>query len=222
MFQYVEETSQEKWQIAWKSPAYRKKVIAGIVIIFIILALFPFFFQLIEKREGILIHDGFLDLIPAYNVSVFVFLIIWAIAILTLRRAIQDPDILLNFLWSYILLCLVRMLTITLVPLNPPEHLIPMMDPISNSFYGARFITKDLFFSGHTATVFLMFLCLKKRTDRLLALVGSTITGILLLIQHVHYTIDILAAPVFSYFIFITARALMGTGRKENLGKNKG
>jgi hypothetical protein len=100
-------------------------------------------------------------------------------------------------------------LTISLVPLDTPKRLIPLMDPVSNLFYGSGFVTKDLFFSGHTATVFLMFLCLKKRSDKWLALTGSALTGFLLLVQHVHYTIDVLAAPLFTYFIYVSAVQLL-------------
>ena len=101
---------------------------------------------------------------------------------------------------------MLRMLTIMIVPLNAPADLIPLKDPLSNSFYGARFITKDLFYSGHTSTVFLFFLCLKKSMDRRFALFASGMVGILLLVQHVHYTMDVVAAPFFTYFIYRLAK----------------
>ena len=94
------------------------------------------------------------------------------------------------------------MTCIALISLNPPAGLIPMADPITNQFYGAHYITHDLFFSGHTTTVFLIFLCLKNKTDRLYTLIASVILGFLLLIQHVHYTVDVLAAPVLTYAVF--------------------
>ena len=72
------------------------------------------------------------------------------------------------------------------MPLNPPEGLIAIEDPISNYFYDSKFITKDLFFSGHTASMFLMFLCLKKRTDKIFAIIATIIIGISVLLQHVH------------------------------------
>jgi hypothetical protein len=94
------------------------------------------------------------------------------------------------------------MACISLVSLNPPVGLIPLADPITNQFYGIHYITHDLFFSGHTTTVFLIFLCLKKKADRIYVLLASLILGVLLLIQHVHYTIDVLAAPVFTYAVY--------------------
>ena len=41
---------------------FRKKLIAGLVLIAIILSIFPFFFQAIEKRHGFLMNDWILDL----------------------------------------------------------------------------------------------------------------------------------------------------------------
>jgi hypothetical protein len=110
--------------------------------------------------------------------------------------------ILLVTLWAYNGVTLLRMACIGLISLNPPSGLIPLADPITNQFYGAHYITHDLFFSGHTTTVFLIFLSLKKKTDRLYALLSSIILGFLLLVQHVHYTIDVLAAPIFTYAVF--------------------
>ncbi len=94
------------------------------------------------------------------------------------------------------------MACIALISLNPPAGLIPLADPITNMFYGKDYITHDLFFSGHTTTVFLIFLCMKKKMDRMLVLIASMVVGVLLLVQHVHYTIDVLAAPVFTYVIY--------------------
>jgi PAP2 superfamily C-terminal len=122
---------------------------------------------------------------------------------------------LLLVLWAYNGVTLVRMACIGLLSLNPPTGLIPLADPITNQFYGKHYITHDLFFSGHTTTVFLIFLCLRKKSDRMYAFFASVLLGILLLVQHVHYTIDVLAAPVFTYAVY--RLALVFTKRENEL-----
>jgi len=202
-----------KWSDAWKIPSFKWKFWVGMAVFAGILASLPFFFDAIENRNGHVLPDFILDLIPAHNFSVAVFFLIWSSCLLLVLRIYRDPMILLVTLWAYNGVTLLRMACIGLISLNPPAGLIPLADPITNQFYGAHYITHDLFFSGHTTTVFLIFLCLKKKWDRIYTLGASVLLGIFLLGQHVHYTIDVLAAPVFTYAAY--RLALLFT-KKEN------
>jgi hypothetical protein len=200
---------REEWQDAWQSAWYRRRAIIGFVLVVVTLSLFPFFFQAIEKRNGVLLHDPLLAWLHPHNVSLAIFVFIWAISLLGILRAAQNPNMFLTFVWAYWLLCILRTLMITLVPLDPPAGLVGLVDPISNFFYGEKFVTKDLFFSGHTSTVFLLFLCLPGKVDKKLTLIATVVVGCLLLVQHVHYTLDVLGAPVFAWIAFWTARRVI-------------
>ncbi|MDP9042475.1 MAG: sphingomyelin synthase family protein [Bacteroidota bacterium] len=191
-----------KWATAWKFPSFKWKFWSGMMVLAGILIAFPFFFNAIEDRNGKVMSDFVLEMIPARNVSLAVFFLIWSCCLILVIRMYRDPMMLLVTLWAYNVVTLVRMAFISLISLNPPAGLIPLADPITNQFYGGRYITHDLFFSGHTTTVFLIFLCLKKKPDRIYALLASVTLGFLLLLQHVHYTIDVLAAPVFTYAVY--------------------
>jgi hypothetical protein len=191
-----------KWSDAWKITSFKWKFWVGMAVFAGILISLPFFFDAIENRNGHVLPDVILDLIPARNFSVAVFFLIWSSCLLLVVRIYRDPMMMLVILWAYNGVTLLRMACISLISLNPPAGLIPLEDPITNQFYGAHYITHDLFFSGHTTTVFLIFLCLKKRWDRIYALGASVLLGIFLLAQHVHYTIDVLAAPVFTYVAY--------------------
>jgi PAP2 superfamily C-terminal len=203
------------WSRAWSLPSFRWKLWTGLVILAGIFTGLPFFFQIIEARAGYYFSDRVLQWMPAYNVSVAVFFLIWSCSLILLIRFYRDPMILLVALWSYIGVTLLRMACIALISLNPPADLIPLADPITNHFYGSHYITHDLFFSGHITSVFLIFLCLKKRSERIYALLCSIVLGFLLLIQHVHYTIDVLAAPFFTYGAF--RLTLLFTKREKDL-----
>ncbi|HEY4936877.1 MAG TPA: phosphatase PAP2-related protein [Puia sp.] len=202
-----------KWSAAWKISSFKWKFWTGIVIFTGILIALPFFFDAIEERKGLFFTDSVLEWIPARNVSVAVFFLIWSCCLILVIRIYRDPMMLLVMLWAYNGVTLLRMACIGLVSLNPPAGLIPLTDPITNQFYGQRYITHDLFFSGHTTTVFLIFLCLKKKTDRIYALFASIALGILLLVQHVHYTVDVLAAPVLTYVVY---RLTLSFTKSEN------
>jgi hypothetical protein len=206
------------WSSAWRIPSFRWKFWTGMMIFTGILIALPFFFDFIEARNGIQMTDFILEQIQARNVSVAVFFLIWSSCLILVIRIYRDPMMMLVMLWAYNGVTLIRMACISLISLNPPAGLIPLADPITNQFYGEHYITHDLFFSGHTTTVFLVFLCLKKKWDRLYTLFASALLGILLLIQHVHYTIDVLAAPVFTYAVYWLA--LLFTKREYNVKIN--
>jgi hypothetical protein len=196
------EHGQRGWRFAWSQPLFRKKIAVAFALNIPVLIFFPFFFQFVEKRNGTHLHDILLDHIAAADVSVSIFLIIWSTAFFILIRAIYQPEIFITFLFAFFFLSISRVVTILLIPLAPPPNLIPLVDPLSNTFYGGHFITKDLFYSGHVATQFLMFLCLKKPFDKWLTAFSTIIVAILVLIQHVHYSVDVLAAPAFAFVCY--------------------
>ncbi len=198
----------DRWIYAIRHPLFRKKLIIGLVALIISLACLPSFFQYVEQRDGKVIHDFILEMIPAKNVSIPIFAMLWSMSLLALIRGVQSPKFFLVLVYGLFLLFTSRMLTMSLVPLDAPPHLIPLIDPISNSFYGKTFITKDLFYSGHTASQFLFFLCFRRKSDKLLALLCSIGVGVLVLVQHVHYTIDVIAAPVFTTICYLIAKKL--------------
>ena len=202
----------QKWKSAWQSLDFRKKMWGGIIALVILFSFFPWFFQAIERRQGILLNDWVLNVLPVFDASIPIFILIWLATLLIVVRFFQDPEIFLCFLWCYILLCISRIITISLVPLDPPRGLVPLTDRLANAFYGPKFITRDLFYSGHTASVFLIYLCLKRKADKIFALLATLVVGVLLIIQHVHYTIDVLAAPLFAYAMYLLGTKIAGNG----------
>jgi hypothetical protein len=195
------------WQSAWQTRPYRVKLLAGSFLLLLLLACLPPFFHVMENRNGSLLPDILLSRIDPRDVSLPIFLLVWASCLLLIFRIFKDPGLLLLMLWSYDLLTLMRMTCIAFVSLNPPPGLIVLADPLSNAFYGGHYITHDLFFSGHTATVCLMFYCLRQKQDRYFTGMATILIGLLLLVQHIHYTIDVLAAPVFAWLVYRIALA---------------
>ncbi len=200
---------KNNWKETWSSSLQRIQLIVGSLLMIIITFMLPSFFNLIQKRDGPVINDWVLSAIPSHNVSWAIFTVIWGIGFYALWRAIEKPTIYITYLWTFIFITILRILTISLVPLNPPAGLIVLTDPLTAVFYGRSTITKDLFFSGHTSILFLVFLCLERKWDKILALTGTCIVACLLLVQHVHYTIDIVAAPIIIYPVFRVVKYLL-------------
>jgi hypothetical protein len=198
-----------RWSSALQHLSFKRKLIIGVVLVTCILITLPFFFQYIEQRPGAVLNDALLSYLHPRDVSIPIFAMIWSMALLFILRSVQSPSVFLVALWGFIFLFLTRICTISLIALNPPPGLIPLIDPISNRFYGNSFITKDLFYSGHTAAVCLFFFCFQRKIDRWMALVCTIAVGFLVLVQHVHYTIDVIAAPFFTFLCYLLARKIV-------------
>ncbi|PUZ27174.1 PAP2 superfamily C-terminal [Chitinophaga costaii] len=201
--------AQHPWKVNWQIPAFKRRVFIGVAGLIAILSYLPVFFQHIEQRNGYVLHDFILRLLPSHDVSVPIFVLIWLSAGYTLFRAMQQPEVFICLLYGFLFVCLSRIITIYLVALDPPMDLIQLKDPLANRFYGkAGFITKDLFYSGHTASMCLFAYCLRGPREKLLAGLAAAAVGILLLVQHVHYTIDVLTAPILTYACYRVAASL--------------
>ena len=67
----------------------------------------------------------------------------------------------------------------------------------------AAYLTKDLFFSGHVATTFLLWLYLRGRSRLApVALAASLLVAATVLLAHLHYAIDVVGAWAITFALF--------------------
>ncbi|MDE2188121.1 MAG: hypothetical protein KGJ35_00125 [Patescibacteria group bacterium] len=91
-------------------------------------------------------------------------------------------------------------------------------DIIGTKLYSSFFLGDDSFFSGHTGLPFLMaFLYWDRRWIRDFFIVLSVVLGIVVLLGHLHYSIDVLSAFFISYGVYRMARHLFATDVPESL-----
>ena len=184
------------WREALKDRSFRAHLLFCATGFLILILGLPYFFQYLQNKPGIVLHDQIHELFEAQDFSLHIFLLIYGALIIFLIRVINQPYLIVEGLETYLLINILRALTLTLFTLEPAEGIVPLIDPfISKVAYGQVVYNKDLFFSGHTATLFLIFLLEKKGIWKWLWLVITCAVGSLLIIQKVHYTIDVLAAP---------------------------
>ena len=181
---------------SWTEP------VVTLILLISTLIFFTHFINAVEARNGVELNDPVLKLFHPVDLSGFIFSIIYLSIIIGLITLLVDPKRLVIALQVYTLIVMVRIITLYLTPLNAPGNMIPLIDPIVNNFGTGQLLTKDLFFSGHTATMFFLFLVSENKKIKLIFLLGFVIIAIAVLLQHVHYTIDVVAAPFFSYTAF--------------------
>jgi len=201
---------KQNWKQTWGSLNHRLLIIIGSVLMVMISCMLPTFFNSIQKRTGPVLNDWLLAAVPPVNVSWAIFTVIWGWGLYALWRGIEKPTIYITYLWTFIFVTMLRVLAISLIPLDPPAGLVELKDPLTGVFYGQNVVTKDLFFSGHTSILFLTVLCLEKKRDKILAGCATFVVACLLMVQHVHYTIDIIAAPVIIYPVYRLVKYLIG------------
>ena len=177
----------------------RTELIITVLFLAVILFIFPNFLTFVEGRQGVTLADPILELFNPVDLTWLTFGLIYISLIIAIFSFAPKPEILLLALQSYSLLIIFRMVVMYSAPLNAPERLILLNDPFVQFFGSGEVLTKDLFFSGHTATLFLLFLISDKKQLKIIFLISTILVGIAVLLQHVHYTIDVLAAPFFAY-----------------------
>jgi hypothetical protein len=156
-----------------------------------------------ETRPGMVINDPILELMKPVNLSRITMPITIIPIFFGMMLIFRKPKTTVYFLFSAILICIFRSLSMLIVPLEAPIGIIPLTDPIvERLFYGGHVLQKDLFFSGHTANLVLIGLLLEDRNLKKTLFFIACIVGFLLIWQRVHYSFDVFAAPFFSYLTF--------------------
>jgi hypothetical protein len=197
------------WKFAWQNSFFRRLLLTTLLFFIVLVWVYPLFFDFIEHRQGYSMQDPIVNYLQARDNSIFIFSILWLCIALQIWLIKDKPRQTLLFLLSYLIINLTRIVTIYFVPLNPPSNLIPLQDPLSNFFYGTTFITKDLFYSGHTAIVLLIGFTKQHRFLKTFFVIAASFIGFMVLSNHVHYTIDVIAAPFFVAFAILLSKKII-------------
>ncbi len=182
-------------------------VIEFIFSIFILVStmlMFSKFTHFTEMRKGIQFTDPLLSHFQAIDLTKSIFFMIYGGICLALASLLSSPYRLMILFQAYALMVLVRMMTLFTLPLAPPAGMIFLQDPFVEYFGLSKTIDNNLFFSGHTATIFLLFLAVPKNLKLPFFFITIYIaSGVLL--QKAHYTVDVLIAPCISFISYYAA-----------------
>ncbi|MEW6703025.1 MAG: phosphatase PAP2-related protein [Bacteroidota bacterium] len=187
------------WQIKLQKKNFRNSLIVTLVLLASILFLLAKFLTHNELRRGFSFNDPLLKLFAPVDVTWLTFGLIYLALIIAFFSLTFHPEKMLLALQSYTLIASMRIITIYFLPLNAPPLTIPLKDPFVELFGNGETFLHDLFFSGHTSTMFLLFLTTQNKRLKSIFLICTILVASCVLIQHVHYTIDVIAAPFFAY-----------------------
>ncbi|HLG34456.1 MAG TPA: phosphatase PAP2-related protein [Bacteroidia bacterium] len=200
----TENNFSSAWKYYWAKKNFRIQFIISLFVLASFMVIFPYFFDYVESRNGQLLNDPLLEWLPAADVSLLIMSLLYFGVISWILASAKTPDILLAGIQTYCLVTMLRLISIPLFPLEPPMDYIPLKEPFVQFFTnGGRIISKDLFFSGHMTTILICYYNIRQGTLKKIYFASAIILGVLLMVQHVHYAIDIIAAPLFTWLCFI-------------------
>jgi len=169
----------------------------------------PLYFGYIQEREAIALYDPILNALPAIDVSFFIFNIMNICALFTILWLLTHPRHLAIAVMTWAIVFTLRYIAMFVFTFDTPIGYIQLRDPLLDAMiYDDKVISKDLFFSGHTSYMFLMFLVVQNPILKRVNVMGMLLVGFLLLLQHNHYVVDVVAAPFFTWIAFQSSKWL--------------
>ncbi len=165
----------------------------------------------VANVKGTAVDDLILSHIPTLDVDM---LIIWGsllLPVIILLLVLQKPKYLNFALRSAALFIIIRSGLISLTHLGAhPRQLVLDIHSFGFGVYNILYNTSnDFFFSGHTGLPFLAGLVFwHEKPWRYLFFFASLLLGAAVLVAHIHYSIDVFAAPFMAYSIYAIAQRL--------------
>jgi hypothetical protein len=167
--------------------------------------------EYVIETGGTVVGDILLNNIPALDIDGLIISSTLIFTFVTILLGLAKPEYILFSLKSVALFVTIRAFFITLTHLGiHPDQIVLADHNIGFFLYDILYNTKnDFFFSGHTGIPFLMFLIYYREPFwRHIFLATSCLFGAFVLIGHMHYSIDVFAAPFMTYSIFSIARVI--------------
>ncbi len=165
--------------------------------------------EYVENLKGLSVGDVFLDNLPTLNLD---FMVVQGALLLTffiVGLMIWQPKYLIFTMIAFSIFVIIRAFFISLTHLGVNPHEITLnTERIGFTLYNFLYNSKsDFFFSGHTGAPFLMGLIFwEHRRLRIFFFVTSFLFAVSVLLGHIHYSIDVFAAPFMTYTIFVIVK----------------
>jgi len=192
------------WKEALRNRQFRIYLLLSVLGLAAFALLLPYFFnQVLLTKPGVQLNDPVLFFFSPKDWSTEIFVILYCCAVLSIVLNLKSPKTFLIGAQVYVVVNFMRMISLYLFTLEAPVGIIPLNDPfLTHVAYGQSVYVKDLFFSGHISTLFLLFLIEERQLFKWFLLLSTACVAILLAWQRVHYTLDIIAAPAITGLVF--------------------
>ena len=158
----------------------------------------------INRTPSNSVADLFLSILPIVNLNLLIVEGALAAIVFSVVIILAKPQYLLFTLKAAAIFIATRAMFIAVTHIGIyPGQVNPDPTGFFDQIYTGLGLEAGFFFSGHTGLPLLMALILwNKKFWRYTYIVISIVFGIAVLFAHIHYTMDVLAAPYMTYGIF--------------------
>jgi hypothetical protein len=196
-----------RWRHYAAQQEFRVSILTSVLLFIASVVVSLFAIQYATERASNSVTDIFLSNVPVVDVDgLFVYGTLSLIVFIALLL-IAHPKRIPFALHGMTLLFFIRSAFISMTHIGPFP--LQTADTGWNALVNHFIFSSDLFFSGHTAVPFLMALMFwQEKNLRYIFLAWSVFMGVVVLLGHLHYSIDVVAAFFITYSIFHMAQWL--------------
>ncbi|MCO6466016.1 MAG: hypothetical protein J5I53_05295 [Bradyrhizobiaceae bacterium] len=186
------------WRKLWANKTDRIVAVVSTLMAVLLVVIASEFLLQVEHRSGVVIADPIQAQFSAIDFTWPIFITLYGSLVLAVLWLWSEPMLIFKAFRAYSILLSLRLVCIWLLPLDPPPGMIILPDPIIQAVAHASGepLTRDLFFSGHTSSMFLAAFVMPSAKKRWTFIVLGILVGCALIAQHVHYSIDVFVAPM--------------------------
>jgi len=200
--QYQEEFSNRKNVIS---------VLTGIGLFLVAVIIQTLADKYVGHVQTVVVPDFILDHIPTIDIDGLIIQAVLLLSAITLFVIVIKPKYLAFGLKTLSLFIIIRAFLISLTHLGAnPHELVFSPNAFGYRIYNLLFNTQnDFFFSSHTGAPLLgAFIFWPEKRWRYFYIFAGAFLGACMLLAHLHYSIDVFAAPFMTYGIFHLAEEL--------------
>lgn len=188
------------YNVCLRNRKFLLSVFSSTLLLFFSLVVNYYLGQFATEKASNSVTDLILSNIPVFNINgIFIYgpLIFWSISLLF---CFSRPHAIPFTIKSIAVFILIRSCFISLTHLGP----FPSVITVAPSIFINKFsFSGDLFFSGHTGLPFLLALIFwESKPWRYFFIISSVFFGTIVLLGHLHYSIDVLSAFFITYTIY--------------------
>lgn len=195
---------KKEWTVQLAKKSFRRSLLLVPGLFIAYSSITQYLSNYIESRKGVRLNDAILNLFPAQDFSLAIFVLLYSSLLMLILTHLHKPKVILRLIEMHFLVAIVRQVCILLVALEPPAGIIVLRDVfLENTVYPHNTpLTKDLFFSGHVASIWIYFLCAQHRYLKFAFLFATLTMAFMILSMRVHYSYDVLGALFFTSLIY--------------------